>query len=64
MLSQLLSGGIWALSMSLFGFGMGTMLANFHMWGIQCVGVGLELHHCLYPGMSLEVTKGRFYSKN
>ena len=26
-----------ALSMSLFGFGMGTMLANFHMCGIMLV---------------------------
>ena len=25
------------LSMSLFGFGMGTMLANFHMCGIMLV---------------------------
>ena len=25
------------LSMSLLGFGMGTMLANFHMWGIMLV---------------------------
>ena len=30
---QLLRGGIWvSLSMSLLGFGMGTMLANFHVW--------------------------------
>ena len=26
-----------SLSMSLFGFGMGTMLANFHMCGIMLV---------------------------
>ena len=35
---QLLRGGIWAcmpLSVSLLGFGMGTMLANFHMCGIM-----------------------------
>ena len=25
------------LSMSLLGFGMGTMLANFHMYGIMLV---------------------------
>ena len=39
---QLLRGGIWAcmrcpLSMSLLGFGMWTMLANFHMCGIMLV---------------------------
>ena len=27
-------------------------------------GVGVELHPCLYPGMSQEATKGRFYSVN
>ena len=36
---QLLRVGIWAmyevpLSMSLLGFGMGTMLSNFHMYDI------------------------------
>ena len=34
---QLLRGGIWSLSMSMSGFGMGTMLANFHMCGIMLV---------------------------
>ena len=34
---HLLRGGIWALSMSLSGFGMGTMLANFHIGGIILV---------------------------
>ena len=39
---QLLRGGIWAmgmydvpLSMSLLGFGTGTMLAKFHMCGVK-----------------------------
>ena len=38
---QLLRGGIWACMrcpcLSLLGFGMGTMLANFHMCGIMLV---------------------------
>ena len=39
---QLLRGGIWGLyevpmSMFLVDFGMGTMLANFHMCGIMLV---------------------------
>ena len=34
---QLLRGGIWALSMSLLGFVMGTMLANYYMCGIMLV---------------------------
>ena len=29
--------GLYVLSMSLLGFGMGTMLANFHMCGIMLV---------------------------
>ena len=33
---QLLRGGIWVpLSVSLLGFGIGTMLANFHVCGIM-----------------------------
>ena len=31
------------LPMSLLGFGMGTMLANFHMW--YCVGVKGSFQH-------------------
>ena len=42
---QLLRGGIWACmrSMSLLGFGMGTMLANFHVW--YYVGVKSSFQH-------------------
>ena len=31
------------LSMSLLGFGIGTMLANFHMCGIDCVKISFNM---------------------
>ena len=52
-------GGLIYVCISLCLFSWFTLVTLFCFFN-DYYGVSLELHHCFYPGMSQEVTKGPF----